>query len=97
MPDIEQRLKALEKRTRADDERWRMLDEHTKAVALIRRAISAPICATMPSILPTIIENLRTAEKEARALNAHAKMIVEIRSARKVFEEVAKKGGRPSP
>ena len=70
MSDVEKRLKVLEKRARADDERWRMLDEQTKAFDLIRAAIFAPICAATPIILPTIIQNLRSAEKEARAERA---------------------------
>jgi hypothetical protein len=96
MPDIEQRLKALEKHARANHERWQMLDEHVKALALIRQAIAAPICAATPKILQTIIGNLKVCEKEARAVNAHAKMIVEFRAARKFFEALANKGkGNP--
>ena len=107
MPDIEQRLKALEKRARLDHERWQMLDQHMTALALIREAIIRPICAELvaserrngvkPRVLQIIIANLKTFEKNARALNAHSKMIVELRTARKLFEAMANKGGTASP
>jgi hypothetical protein len=91
-------LKALEKRARADDERWRMLDAQTKAIDMIRQSIAAPICAHAPVLLPVIIKNLREFENEARRLNAHAKTIVELRDARQFFEGFANKikRGRPS-
>lgn len=84
MPDFEQRLKALEKRALVDDERWQMLDAQTKAFGAIRD--------------PVIVKNLRDLETDARKLNAHPKMIVEISGARKFFEALANnKGGRSSP
>lgn len=96
MADIEQRLKALEKRAIADDERWRMLDAHTKATEMIRQAIVAPICVQAPALIPVIIKSLRALEDEARRLNAHAKTIVEVRAARQFFEKFAKKA-KPNP
>jgi hypothetical protein len=91
MSDIEQRLKALEKRARTDDERWRMLDAQTQATAIIRQSIARPICAAMPKLLPVIVRNLREFEDDSRRLNAHSKMIAEIRVARQFFERLAKK------
>jgi hypothetical protein len=56
--EIEERLNALEKRARADDERWQTLDGQSKASRIILVAIGAPICAANPELLHPIIKNL---------------------------------------
>jgi hypothetical protein len=61
MPDVEQRLKALEKRARTDRERWQMLDAQTKAFALIFQAIGAPICTANASAWPRTMGRLSLA------------------------------------
>ncbi len=107
MPDIEQRLKILEKRARADDERWQMLDGYEKAVAIIGESVIRPICAELiatrqrerlkPKLLQVIIDNIKKFESDAQILNLHSKTIVELRAARMFFEMLAKKEGRTSP
>ena len=82
MSEIEERLNALEKRARADDERWQMLDGQSKASRIILVAIGTPICAANPELLHPIIKNLSDFEHEARLQNQHSKMIEEIRYAR---------------
>ena len=84
--EIEERLNALEKRARADDERWQTLDGQSKASRIILVAIGAPICAANPELLHPIIKNLSDFEHEARLQNQHFKMIEEIRYAREFFE-----------
>jgi hypothetical protein len=84
--EIEERLNALEKRARADDERWQMLDGQSKASRIILVAIGAPICAANPALIHPIIKNLSDFEHEARLQNQHSKMIEEIRYAREFFE-----------
>jgi hypothetical protein len=88
--DTETRLKALEKRARADSERWRMLDADAKASRIIRNCIARAVCAANPAILPIIIKNLQSFEDASRTLNEHEKTIVEVRSAREWFEELEK-------
>jgi len=87
MPTIEQRLKALEKRARTDDERWQMLDAQTKAIRCIFHCIGAPIIADHPELGRKIIKNLRTYEKAARTQNEHSVAIREYRKMREFFSE----------
>jgi hypothetical protein len=99
MADIEKRLKALEKRTRIDDERWQMLDAEIKALFLIFQAIGVPLCAADPTMSGAIIANLSTFESVARMQNEHARTIRKLRKLREFLvsqmEEIGK-GDHPS-
>jgi hypothetical protein len=92
MPDIEKRLKALEKRARIDTERWHALSGEIKAICAIISAIGAPICAGKPIRTKAIIQNLKLYERIAREQNEHAQMIVRLRHEREFFESRIKRG-----
>jgi hypothetical protein len=93
MLTVEYRLKALEKRTRIDDERWQTLAAQQTAFTMIFEAIGAPVCAASPVVFKTIIKNLKTFEVTARMTNEHAKTIEEFRHLREFFERQIKKAG----
>jgi hypothetical protein len=89
MVDIEQRLNALEKRARIDDERWQSLNAQQNAIPIIWRMVLRPVCAANPALLATIILNLKTCEKEFRRKNEHTALIREFRRTRSSFESLA--------
>ncbi len=91
MTDIEKRLKALEKRARADTERWNALFGDTKALSLIADAIGAAICANNKPLLRTVIKNLQSFENAARIQNEHGLTIDRLRHARQFYEARLKK------
>lgn len=93
MPDIEQRLKALEKRARADTERWQAVFGDTKALSIIIDAIGAAICADNKPLLRTVIKNLQSFENAARIQNEHGLTIERIRDAWKFYESRLKNAG----
>ncbi len=99
MADIEARLKALEKRARADTERWHAMSGEFKAFSSIISAIVAPMCVGKPDRLRTIIKNLKNAEDVARSQNEHALMIQRLRHERRFLEARLKKyyGNGSSP
>ena len=87
MTDIEKRLKALEKHAQIENQKWQAAQSHFKAFSLIFDAIGAPICAANPSILPSIIENLKAYLKRSRIQNEHAVLIGQLRQTLEFFEE----------
>jgi hypothetical protein len=91
MLDIEQRVKALEKRARIDAERWQAVFGDTKALSLIIDAIGAAISASNRPLLRTIIKSLETCEDAARIQNEHGLTIERIRMSRKFFESRLRK------
>jgi hypothetical protein len=86
VPDIETRIKALEMRARANDERWQMLEGQMKGISLIFDSLGIALAAMNSSILRAIIQNLRTFEDTSRQMNAHAATISQLHYAREFFE-----------
>lgn len=96
MPDLEQRLKTLEKRARADVERWHAVQGDVKGVVLIIDSIGAAVAADNRPLLRTIITNLKTFEDGARMQNEHDLTMKRVRLAREFFESRLKKAERGS-
>jgi hypothetical protein len=90
MDDIEKRIKALEKRSRDDIERWQALEGDLKAFSAALTCIVRPIGVTNPKIIRTVIKNLKTYETVSRMDNQHSQMIVRLRRIREVFESQLK-------
>jgi hypothetical protein len=89
MADFEGRLTAIEQRLAMDFEAMHNLHGRSNAYRHIFEAIATPICATIPAILPNIIQNLKNYESEAQRQNSQAMMVAELRYAREYFESLA--------
>ena len=108
MPDLERRLKAVEKRVQAQHEAIQGLFGDTKALSLVTDALGAAICANNKPLLRTVIKNLRQYEDFARMQNEHDRTIARLRHQREFYEgrlnkldqggaDIANSGGPPPP
>lgn len=97
MADIEARLKALEKRVRADTERWHAIGGDLKGIVCILDSMGAAIAADNKPLLRTIIGNLKTFEDGARLQNEHEMTMKRVRYQREFFERRLKKAEGQSP
>jgi hypothetical protein len=86
MPDIERRLRALEKRVVTETEWLQALKAHIKALSLVIDCIGAPLCAANPAIVSVIVRNLKSYEKRARVQNEHDIVLWQLRETREFFE-----------
>ena len=86
MPNIEQRLKALEKRARADIERQHAVSGEIKAILAIIYSIFAAVCVGNPARARAIIKSIKTLEAVAREQNEQTQMLVRLRHEREAFE-----------
>jgi hypothetical protein len=96
MPDIEQRLKALEKRARADTERQHAVSGEIKAIVSIVYSIFVAVCAGNPARARAIIENIKILEAVAREQNEQTQMLVRLRYEREAFQRRLEKIERGS-
>lgn len=86
MPDLERRLKAVEKRVQAQHEVIQGLFGDTKALSLVTDALGAAICANNKPLLRTVIKNLQQFEDFARMQNEHDRTIARLRYQREFYE-----------
>jgi hypothetical protein len=91
MTDIETRLKALEKHAQMDDQKWQAEQSYVKALSFIFDSIGEPLCAANPSILPLIIENLKSYLKRSRIRSESPAVIGQLRQTLEFFEKQAAK------
>jgi len=93
MPSVDERLRKLEERSRADIERWQALEGDLKAFSGIISCMFAPIAAQTPAIARVIVQNLQAYENVARMQNEHAQMMQRLRVVREILEAKLEKGG----
>ena len=71
-----------------ENEHWEATRAHLKAQSVILESVCVPICAITPALIPVIIKNLQTLEKEEHIQNGHPMMLQELRNALILFQKL---------
>jgi len=95
MATIEQRLRAVEKRSQVHNEQIQALFGDTKALSFVAESIGRAFGADNKAALKKIILSLRRYEKFAHDLNEHGMTIARLRATYEFFEGRTATGAVP--